>query len=87
VEGYGCIPCHSGGLTLGHKRALQVPKIPIRLCLLDGRGGCHLPCVVATAIGATRPSAPEVWPPDSSSFAGASVGVGIIIIIITNFTL
>jgi len=31
-------------LTLGHKTALQVPKIPIRLCLLDGRGGRHLPC-------------------------------------------
>jgi len=29
----------------------------------------------AAPIGAARPSAPEAWPPDSSSsFAGASVG-------------
>jgi len=28
-------------LTLGHKRAMRVPKSPIRLCLLDGRDGRH----------------------------------------------
>jgi len=62
-------------LTLGHKRALQVPKSPIRLCLLHGKSGRHLPCVVAAAIVAVRPSAPEAWPPNSSSsLVGASAG-------------
>jgi len=42
-------------LTLGYKRALQVPKSPIRLCLLDRRGGRHLPCSCIVEL-AGRPS-------------------------------
>jgi len=46
-------------LTLGHKRALQVLKSPTRLCLLDGRGGCHLPC---RRSGAGRSAQSRQWP-------------------------
>jgi len=60
-------------LTLGNTRALQVPKSPVCLCLLDRIGCRHLPGVVAAAIGAARPSVPEAWLRDSS-LASASVG-------------